>query len=118
MRKRSLQLVHRRHVLAERRRRLGVELDLDEPALTEAPAAGVARDRVEPRARRLGLGAALHRGIGVQERDLSEVFRVLAIPGQAKHGPEDLGAMSADESLERLGQGGRLAAPPIGRHSS
>jgi len=110
-RQRGLQLRHGRCVGIDLRRGFVVELDLDDPPLPVVTAARVAGDRMQPSTRRVGLRAALHRRVRVHERDLREVFGVLAIPREPEHGPEDLRAMSLNQSLERLGQGGRLATP-------
>jgi hypothetical protein len=86
-----LQLDKRRDIVVDDRAgRLFVELDLDDPSLVIAPATRVARDRVQPRARRFGLRPALQRGVGVQERDLRQVLRVLAVARKPEDGPEDL----------------------------
>jgi hypothetical protein len=91
-----LQLGDGRDLLLELRRRLLVELDLDDPPLAVVATARVTSDRVQPRARRLGLSTTLQRRVGVEKRDLRQVLGVLSVPGEPEDGPEDLGAMSAD----------------------
>jgi hypothetical protein len=66
----------------------------------EAAAAHVLGDREQPGARRLGLRPAQHRPVGVDERRLGHVLRVLDVAEVAEGRAEDVVAVPAVQALD------------------